>query len=196
MNKQIKKSSQNSLYQQSSKNTVLYTRFNDSNRRVTSSLDTQLKEAKAFIYSRGWKLDKIFIDTFNSNNCSHYYQIKDRAACKSRKNYPHRSLLMPELVSFPTESKGFKKRIAFNDMLSYIKDNPVNVLLTSKLERLFGNFKEMKNFIDNVLNPRGIAIQSINENFNSHTPEGIQFLRILDSFSEFNRPINLNKYNN
>ena len=178
-----------------SKKTVLYARFNGLTKLGTPSIDSQLKEAKEFSYSHGLKLDKIFIDNFDYNYSPFGYRIKDRAVCKTRKNYPIGRLLMPELVPIRGEGgRVSKKGSAFNEMLSYICDHPVNVLLTTRLERLFGNLEDLRCFVDNVLEPRGIAIQSINENFNSQSSEGRQFFHMLDSFGEFDCKHSANKF--
>src|SRR4030042_258932 len=78
-------------------------------------------------------------------------------------------------------------RIHFQEMVSYIKENQVDVLLTFKLDRLSRNLKDILMFIDDNLNPKGIALQSVTENFNTQSAEGRLFLQMLGSFAEFER---------
>lgn len=78
-------------------------------------------------------------------------------------------------------------RTAFKEMLSYIQNNPVNVLLTFKLDRLSRTLKDLLIFIDDILDIKGIALQSVTENFNTQSPEGKLFLQLLGSFAEFER---------
>ena len=42
-------------------------------------------------------------------------------------------------------------------------------------------------FIDDILEPKYIALQSVTENFNTQSPEGRLFLQLLGSFAEFER---------
>ena len=72
-------------------------------------------------------------------------------------------------------------------MISYIRENPVDVLLTFKLDRLSRNLKDILVFIDDNLNPKGVALQSVTENFNTQSAEGRLFLQMLGSFAEFER---------
>jgi site-specific DNA recombinase len=78
-------------------------------------------------------------------------------------------------------------RTHFQEMVSYIKENPVDVLLTFKLDRLSRNLKDLLIFIDDELDPRNIALQSVTENFNTQSAEGRLFLQMLGSFAEFER---------
>ena len=85
------------------------------------------------------------------------------------------------------ESGKSTDRASFQEMITYIKENPVNVLLTFKLDRLSRNLKDILVFIDDNLNPKGIALQSVTENFNTQSAEGRLFLQMLGSFAEFER---------
>jgi len=78
-------------------------------------------------------------------------------------------------------------RTHFQEMVSYIKENPVDVLLTFKLDRLSRNLKDILVLIDDNLNPKGIALQSVTENFSTQSAEGRLFLQMLGSFAEFER---------
>jgi site-specific DNA recombinase len=78
-------------------------------------------------------------------------------------------------------------RTHFQEMVGYIRENPVDVLLTFKLDRLSRNLKDILVFIDDNLNPKGIALQSVTENFNTQSAEGRLFLQMLGSFAEFER---------
>ncbi|MGA1871693.1 MAG: recombinase family protein [bacterium] len=78
-------------------------------------------------------------------------------------------------------------RTAFKEMVSYIHTHPINLVLTFKLDRVFRNLKDLLIFIDDELDPRGIALQSVTENFNTQSAEGRLFLQMLGSFAEFER---------
>lgn len=143
-----------------------------------SSIDNQIERAKSFAISKGLKLDKVFIDNpFNS-----YVHLKDRAFPKSQNIFPPRRLFMPELEPILKDSGKFLEKTAFQRMLEYIHENPVNMLLTSKLEKLFGNLKDFFVFVNNELNPRNIGLHTVIDNFNTRSAEGKQFLKMLDSF--------------
>jgi site-specific DNA recombinase len=85
------------------------------------------------------------------------------------------------------ESGKSTDRTQFQNMVNYIRENPVDVLLTFKLDRLSRNLKDLLIFIDDELDPRGIALQSVTENFNTQSAEGRLFLQMLGSFAEFER---------
>ena len=72
-------------------------------------------------------------------------------------------------------------------MVNYINENHVDVLLTFKLDRLSRNLKDLLIFIDDELDPKEIALQSVTENFNTQSAEGRLFLQMLGSFAEFER---------
>jgi site-specific DNA recombinase len=85
------------------------------------------------------------------------------------------------------ESGKSTDRASFQEMITYIKENSVDVLLTFKLDRLSRNLKDLLIFIDDTLDPKGIALQSVTENFNTQSAEGRLFLQMLGSFAEFER---------
>ena len=85
------------------------------------------------------------------------------------------------------ESGKSTDRTHFQEMVFYIRENPVDILLTFKLDRLSRNLKDLLIFIDDTLDPKGIALQSVTENFNTQSAEGRLFLQLLGSFAEFER---------
>jgi site-specific DNA recombinase len=85
------------------------------------------------------------------------------------------------------ESGKSTDRTYFQEMISHIRENQVDVLLTFKLDRLSRNLKDLLIFIDDTLDPKGIALQSVTENFNTQSAEGRLFLQMLGSFAEFER---------
>lgn len=85
------------------------------------------------------------------------------------------------------ESGKSTDRTSYQEMLSYLQDNPVNVLLVFKLDRLFRNLKDLLIFIDDELTPRDISLVSISENFDTGSPQGRLFLSMIGSFAEFER---------
>ena len=143
------------------------------------SIENQIEKAKSFAVSQGLKLDQIFIDNPYIING---YHIKDRAFPRSQNIFPPRRLFMPQLVPILKEPAKVPEKTAFQRMLDYIHENPVNVILTSKLEKLFENLKDLFVFVNFELNPRNIGLHTLTEDFNSRSKEGKQFLKILDSF--------------
>jgi len=85
------------------------------------------------------------------------------------------------------ESGKSTNRTAFQQMLSYLQENPVDILLTFKLDRLSRNLRDILNLIHEQLDPKKIALQSVTENFNSRSSEGMLLLQMLGSFAEFER---------
>lgn len=139
---------------------IFYTRVVNS-LKDTGSIDTQIKKAKSYAKSTGLNLEEIFVD---ETLVPQYYIIKDRASATFQKSFPPKRLLMPDLVPIYQESlKQSIERTAFQKMLAYIRSNPVNFLLISKLELLFGNMRDVLTFIDRELNPRRIALKTLSE---------------------------------
>lgn len=85
------------------------------------------------------------------------------------------------------ESGKSMDRTSFQKMINYIHENPVDILLAFKLDRLSRSLKDILIFIDDELEPRNIALQSVTENFNTQSAEGRLFLQMLGSFAEFER---------
>lgn len=85
------------------------------------------------------------------------------------------------------ESGKSTDRTAFQEMLSYLQENQVSVLLCLKLDRLFRNLKDLLIFIDDELTPRDVSLVSISENFDTGSPQGRLFLSMIGSFAEFER---------
>ncbi|MGA1794341.1 MAG: hypothetical protein ACMUIL_00660 [bacterium] len=139
---------------------IFYTRAVNSP-KDTWSIDTQIKRAQSYAKSTGLNLQEIFVD---ETQVPIYYIIKDRASVSSQKSFQPKRLLMPDLV--PVYQEAMTQLIemtAFQRMLAYIRSNPVNVLLISKLEILFANMKDAFSFVDNELNPRRIALKTLGE---------------------------------
>ena len=153
----------------SSNNAIFYTKVGNDYLKSVESIDSQIKKAKSYALSKGWNLDEIFVE---EPLTPQYYIIKDKAIPKFQKSFPPRRLFQPELVPIYQESlKQPIERTAFQMMLAYIHENPVNVLLISKLELLFGNMKDLFIFIENELNPRRIALQTLAGDFSLQTAE-------------------------
>jgi len=85
------------------------------------------------------------------------------------------------------ESGKSTDRTHFQEMVGYIRENPVDILLTFKLDRPSRNLKDLLIFTDDTLDPKGIALQSVTENFNTQSAEGWLFLQMLRSFAKFER---------
>ena len=150
-------------------NAIFYTRTVNKNLNELGSIDSQIKKAKFYAVSKGLNLEEIFVD---ETLIPQYYIIKDRASNTHQKSFPPKRLLMPELVPIYQESlKQPIERTAFQKMLAYIRENPVNVLLISKLELLFGNMRDVFIFIENELNPRSIALKTLSGDFTLQSAE-------------------------
>jgi len=153
----------------SSNNAIFYTKVGNDCLKDLESIDSQIRKAKSYALSKGWNLDEIFVE---EALIPQYYVIKDKSSPKSQKSFPPRRLFQPELVPIYQESiKHPIEKTAFQMMLDYIHDNPVNVLLISKLELLFGNMKELFTFIENELYPRHIDLQTLAGDFSLQTVE-------------------------
>lgn len=153
----------------SSENAIFYTKVGNDYLKDIESIDSQIKKAKSYALSKGWNLDEIFVE---ETLIPQYYIIKDKASPKFQKSFPPRRLFQPELVPIYQESlKQPIEKTAFQMMLAYIHENPVNVLLISKLELLFGNMRDLFIFIENELNPRRIDLQTLAGDFSLQMAE-------------------------
>jgi len=164
----LKKGPKMKILNNARNNAIFYTRIVN-NLKDIGSIENQIKKAKSYAISKGLNLDEIFVD---ETLIPQYYIIKDKASTTFQKSFPPKRLLMPELVPIYQESlKQPIERTAFQKMLAYIQDNPVNVLLISKLELLFGNMRDVFIFIENELNPRRIALKTLTGDFTLQSAE-------------------------
>ncbi|MGL5714646.1 MAG: recombinase family protein [Paraclostridium sp.] len=83
------------------------------------------------------------------------------------------------------------ERQAYNDMIEFIKnkDNAIDSVIAYKSDRVHRSLKNLLIFIEDVLNPLKIGFLSVTEQFDTSSPQGMLFLQMLGSFSEFERKI-------
>lgn len=83
------------------------------------------------------------------------------------------------------------ERKAYNEMLEYIrnKDNNIDSVIAYKSDRVHRSLKNLLIFIEDMLNPLKIGFLSVTEQFDTSTPQGMLFLQMLGSFSEFERKL-------
>lgn len=83
------------------------------------------------------------------------------------------------------------EREAYSDMLEFIrnKDNEIHSVIAYKSDRVHRSLKNLLIFIEDVLNPLKIGFLSVTEQFDTSSPQGMLFLQMLGSFSEFERKI-------
>jgi site-specific DNA recombinase len=81
-------------------------------------------------------------------------------------------------------------RKGYNEMIEYIsnQENSINALIVYKADRLHRKLKNLLEMIEQ-LEALQIAFVSITENFDTSTSQGMLFLQMIGSFSEFERKI-------
>jgi DNA invertase Pin-like site-specific DNA recombinase len=81
-------------------------------------------------------------------------------------------------------------RKGYNEMIEYIsnQENDINALIVYKADRLHRKLKNLLEMIEQM-EALQIAFISITENFDTSTSQGMLFLQMIGSFSEFERKI-------
>jgi site-specific DNA recombinase len=82
-----------------------------------------------------------------------------------------------------TERQGYKTAIEF----SLNPDNDITGLVVLKADRIHRSLKNLLFLIQDQLEPAGIAFVSVQEKFDTSTPQGMLFLQMVGSFGEFER---------
>lgn len=87
-------------------------------------------------------------------------------------------------------AKGFETRDDYNRMIDFIsdKDNKIDMVLVYKSDRIHRSLKNLMIMID-YLQEINIDFISITEQFDTSTAQGLLFLQMLGSFSEFERKV-------
>lgn len=80
----------------------------------------------------------------------------------------------------------YQERPGLNDVVKSIRSGGVNILIVSKLDRLFRNQRKLLEFIE-ILNKENVALVSATESFNTETPNGRLMFQILGSFAQHER---------
>lgn len=81
------------------------------------------------------------------------------------------------------------KRSGYNDMIEFIKENNINGIIVYKADRIHRRLKNLLIMIEDILQPINVAFISITENFDTSTSQGMLFLQMIGSFSEFERKV-------
>lgn len=84
---------------------------------------------------------------------------------------------------------GTDKRKAYNDMMDYVKENNINGVIVYKADRIHRKLKNLLIMIEDILEPLNVGFISITESFDTSTSQGMLFLQMVGSFSEFERKI-------
>lgn len=87
-------------------------------------------------------------------------------------------------------AKDTDKRIKYNEMIEYISnyDNNINMLIVYKADRVHRSLKNLMIMIEK-LQEIDVSFLSITEQFDTTTAQGLLFLQMLGSFSEFERKL-------
>lgn len=82
------------------------------------------------------------------------------------------------------------KREAYNNMMDYVsnKENHIDGIIVYKADRIHRSLKNLMIMID-YLNDIEVSFLSITEQFDTSTAQGLLFLQMLGSFSEFERKL-------
>lgn len=87
-------------------------------------------------------------------------------------------------------AKGTDKRTEYNNMINYISEpnNNINMLIVYKADRVHRSLKNLMIMIE-YLQEINVSFLSITEQFDTTTAQGLLFLQMLGSFSEFERKL-------
>ena len=87
-------------------------------------------------------------------------------------------------------AKGTEKRIEYNNMIDYISDseNNIDMMIVYKADRVHRSLKNLMVMIEH-LQEIEVSFLSITEQFDTTTAQGLLFLQMLGSFSEFERKL-------
>ena len=87
-------------------------------------------------------------------------------------------------------AKGLEKRDDYKRMINFVSDkrNNIDMILVYKSDRIHRSLKNLMVMID-YLQEIEVDFISITEQFDTSTPQGLLFLQMLGSFSEFERKL-------
>lgn len=87
-------------------------------------------------------------------------------------------------------AKGFEARDDYNRMIDFVSDksNEIDMILVYKADRIHRSLKNLMIMID-FLQEIEVDFISITEQFDTSTAQGLLFLQMLGSFSEFERKV-------
>ena len=79
-------------------------------------------------------------------------------------------------------------RPEYDKMMSYIKENDIDMIIVYKNDRIHRSLYNLLSMIYN-LQEYEVALVSVTEMFDTSTPQGMLFLQMLGSFAEFERAV-------
>ncbi len=87
-------------------------------------------------------------------------------------------------------AKNTDKRTSYNEMIDYISndENNIDMLIVYKADRVHRSLKNLMIMIE-YLQEIKVSFLSITEQFDTNTAQGLLFLQMLGSFSEFERKL-------
>ena len=79
-------------------------------------------------------------------------------------------------------------RPEYDNMISYVKENNIDMIIVYKNDRLHRSLYNLLSMIYE-LQEYEVALVSVTEHFDTSTPQGMLFLQMLGSFAEFERSV-------
>lgn len=92
-----------------------------------------------------------------------------------------------EYIDFGFSGKD-DKRPAFDRLLSDMRENKIDGVIVTKLDRIGRSLKHLLNLFEEFQN-RGVEFISITQNINTTTPEGRMFWGLLGVFAQYEREL-------
>ena len=98
--------------------------------------------------------------------------------------------LVQEFKDEGLSAKGIESREQYKQMMEFIKDidNGIDGILVYKADRIHRSLKNLMIMIDQ-LEEINVSFISITEQFDTSSPQGLLFLQMIGSFSEFERKL-------
>lgn len=98
--------------------------------------------------------------------------------------------LVKEFKDEGLSAKGIEARDQYKEMMNYVRDpkNDIDGILVYKADRVHRSLKNLMIMIDE-LEEISVSFVSITEQFDTSSPQGLLFLQMIGSFSEFERKI-------
>lgn len=98
--------------------------------------------------------------------------------------------LVREFKDEGLSAKGIEARDQYKEMMNFIKDadNGIDGILVYKADRIHRSLKNLMIMIDELEEIK-VSFMSITEQFDTSSPQGLLFLQMIGSFSEFERKL-------
>jgi site-specific DNA recombinase len=95
-----------------------------------------------------------------------------------------------EIVEEPAESgSSMAKRKKLQSIISRLGNGDFEAIVAIKLDRIARNLKELLILHDDILEPKGCGLVSLDDQFDTGTPQGRLFFQIIGGFAEFERSL-------